>query len=150
MKKWDIRYLNLIRNEVQKWSKDPSTQVGAVIVRPDKTICSMGFNGFPTKMEDKFEYLNNREEKYSRVIHGEMNALLFAKEPVKGYTLYTSSGAPCDRCCVHMIQAGIIRFVFPEATEDYLSRWRATVDRSKMYIQECDLSFEEIPLEELG
>jgi hypothetical protein len=33
--KWDRRFLGLAA-EVAGWSKDPSTQVGAVIVRPDR------------------------------------------------------------------------------------------------------------------
>jgi len=32
---------------VASWSKDQSTQVGAVIVDQDKRIVSTGFNGFP-------------------------------------------------------------------------------------------------------
>jgi deoxycytidylate deaminase len=31
--KWDIRYLELAKHG-SSWSKDPSTQTGAVIVRP--------------------------------------------------------------------------------------------------------------------
>jgi deoxycytidylate deaminase len=34
------------------WSKDPSTKVGAVIVRPDLTVASIGYNGFPRGMSD--------------------------------------------------------------------------------------------------
>ena len=48
---WDKRFLNLA-TEVASWSKDPSTQAGAVIVGPDKRIISVGFNGFPMGMPD--------------------------------------------------------------------------------------------------
>lgn len=51
MSKWDSRFMDLARL-VAGWSKDPSTQVGAVIVDPDKRIVSTGFNGFPRCVND--------------------------------------------------------------------------------------------------
>src|ERR1700675_117913 len=127
--KWDTRFLDLAQ-VVSKWSKDPSTQVGAVIVRPDKSILSVGYNGFPRKMEDTLELLNNREEKYSRIIHAEVNALLQAKTDLTGCTLYTYPFMPCDRCAVQMIQAGITTFVFPKATEKHLERWAPIFEKT--------------------
>ena len=44
--KWDARFLDLAVY-VADWSKDPSTKVGAVLVRPDRTIAALGFNRFP-------------------------------------------------------------------------------------------------------
>ena len=38
--KWDNYFLGLARY-VSSASKDPSTQTGAVIVRPDRTVSSM-------------------------------------------------------------------------------------------------------------
>ena len=133
--KWDVRFLDLA-HLVSTWSKDPSTKVGAVIVRPDRTIASVGFNGFPQQMNDDPELYNNREQKYSRVIHGEINALIFVREPIKGYTLYTYPFMPCDRCCVQMIQAGIIRIVTPRATEDQLLRWQDSFTKTRNYCKE--------------
>lgn len=83
---WDERFLKLAK-EVSTWSKDPSTQTGAVIVGIDKHVISVGFNGFPRGMPDGTEIYANREEKYSRIIHCEMNALLYAHESVRGCTL---------------------------------------------------------------
>jgi dCMP deaminase len=42
-----------------------------------------------------------------------MNALVSSPEPVKGYTLYTWPFLTCERCAVHMIQAGIKMVVAP-------------------------------------
>ena len=50
-KKWDKRFIELA-DHVAQWSRDPSTKVGAVIVRTDKTVASMGFNGFPRGVDD--------------------------------------------------------------------------------------------------
>lgn len=144
--KWDIFYLKMARL-VSTQSKDPSTQTGAVIVRPDKTLCSVGFNGFPQRMDDHERFYNDREQKYSRIIHCEMNALLLAREPVKGYTLYTYSFISCDRCCVHMIQAGIVRAVFPALPDELEERWGKQSILSKAYYAEAGVEIVEVPRE---
>ena len=122
--KWDDRFLHLAQH-ISLWSKDPSTQTGGVIVRPDHSIASVGFNGFPRQIEDKPELLENREEKYKRVVHSEMNAILNAWAPVSGYTLYNWPGQSCSRCAVHVIQAGIIRVVSPSTmtNKSFSDRW---------------------------
>lgn len=111
--KWDRRFLELARH-ISAWSKDPSTKVGAVIVRPDRTIASVGYNGFPRGMDDDPEIYANRELKLKRVVHAEMNAILNAQEPLKGCTLYVwapSYGPTCERCAPHVIQTGITRVI---------------------------------------
>lgn len=133
--KWDIRFLKLAR-EVSTWSKDPSTQTGAVVVRPNNSVASVGFNGFPKNMTDRPEWYENREEKYSRIVHCEINALIFTHESVHGYTLYTWPFASCDRCCVVMLQAGIKRYVFPECSEELKTRWADSLQKSLQYITE--------------
>lgn len=117
---WHSRFIELAAH-VAQWSKDPSTQCGAVIVRPDKTIASLGYNGFPRGIEDKVELLADRPRKYERVIHAEMNAILNAKESLDGYTLYCHPGGTspsCTRCCVHVIQSGIKRVVHVHSPSD--------------------------------
>jgi dCMP deaminase len=141
--KWDLRFLELAKL-VASWSKDPSTKTGAVIVRPNQSIASLGFNGFPSKMDDQENLYLNRDEKYSRIIHCEMNALLYAEEKVHGYTLYTFPFISCDRCYQHMVQAGITRFVAPAATEEQLTRWGSAFDRVRSYAMEMDLDLTEI------
>jgi deoxycytidylate deaminase len=37
--KWDYRFLALAEH-ISLWSKDPSTRVGAIIIRPNKSIAS--------------------------------------------------------------------------------------------------------------
>lgn len=143
--KWDMRFLNLAKH-IAQWSKDPSTQLGAVIVRPNKSVCSVGFNGFPQPMPDTQELYANREEKYSRVIHGEMNALLFAKEPVTGYTLYNYPLPPCDRCFVAMVQAGITRFVAPKPNEQQNERWGAAFEKTRQFARECGVELIEVEM----
>ena len=92
-------------------SKDPSTKVGAMILRPDKSIASMGRNGFPPGIRDTFERLADRELKYPLTIHAEDNAIGFAREPLIGYTLWCTH-RPCIPCCMRIIRAGIISVQF--------------------------------------
>jgi dCMP deaminase len=135
--KWDMRFLEMA-NLVATWSKDPSTKCGAVIVRPDFSVASVGFNGFPRQMPDSNELYDNREEKYSRIVHCEMNALLFCPERVDGYTLYTT-GPCCDRCAVHMLQAGIKRFV-AYVRPSMLERWGEAFKKTYRYYEECGVT----------
>lgn len=143
--KWDLRFVEMAKF-VSQWSKDPSTKTGAVLVRPDRTIASVGFNGFPQGMRDDDALYAEREIKYSRVIHCEMNAVLFCRDPLPltGYTLYTT-GPNCDRCAVHMIQAGIRRFVFPAASPEQYKRWN--LDRTMGYFLEAQAEVIQIPSE---
>lgn len=141
--KWDLRFLELAKL-VSTWSKDPSTQVGAVIVRDDRSVVSLGFNGFPKDMEDREEWYSNREEKYSRIVHGEINALIQAETSVKECTLYTYPFIPCDRCVIQMIQAGIVRIIAPKPSEDALSRWATAFQKTKDYCEDCGIELTEI------
>ena len=49
---WDARFLELAHHE-SRWSKDPSTKVGAVIANDQHQVLSLGYNGFPRGVEDR-------------------------------------------------------------------------------------------------
>lgn len=119
--KWDFRFMDLA-HLVASWSKDPSTKVGAVIARPDHTIVSTGYNGFPRGCLDTEEFYENRELKYARVVHAETNAILHARERLNGYTIYVTHPT-CDRCATNVIQSGIDRVVFDLAGMAVAERW---------------------------
>lgn len=140
MNKWDDRFLKMAEL-VASWSKDPSTKCGAVIVRPDKTIASTGFNGFPKGCDDSSEIYADRDLKLSRVVHAEQNALLHAREDLTGYTMYTwppGFGPSCDRCTAHIIQAGIAKVVYkPDSSAEFASRWKEAVERGLQMYEEA-------------
>ncbi len=141
---WDNRFLELAKF-ISRWSKDPSTQTGAVIVRPDKTIASVGYNGFPRGMSDAPSMYKNREEKYSRIIHCEVNAVSFCSDTnLRGYSLYTYPFMSCDRCFVQMVQTGISRFVFPVYPKDKDERWRSAFAKVRQYADELGVEMCEI------
>lgn len=141
--RWDRRWLALAEFIAKKWSKDTSTQTGAIIVRPDDTICSTGYNGYPRFMRDPLgeHYEPDRETKLSKTIHAEMNAILTSHEPVLGYTLYQWPGQSCDRCAVHIIQAGVARVVIPiTGGLQETDRWRQSMQLSDNYFKEAGVS----------
>ena len=141
-KKWQFRFLEEAKLKAS-WSKDPSTKCGCVLVSRDFRIISSGFNGFPRKMKDKKELYDNREEKYSRIIHAEMNAILFAKESLDDCIVFTYPFLPCDRCCVHLIQAGAGLFVAPKATGSSAERWEPLFIKTRKMLKECGIPYNE-------
>ncbi len=150
--KWDLRFL-WMAGLVSEWSKDPSTKCGAVIVRPDKSIASTGFNGFPRGCDDSPEKYDNRELKYSRVIHAELNAIIQAAEPLTGYTMYTyppGFGPSCDRCSAHIIQSGIARVVHVLDESDFAARWKESTDRGLEMYHEAGIIVDAIELQDGG
>jgi dCMP deaminase len=98
-------YFSQLAHTVSLKSKDPSTKVGCVIVDKDNRVVSQGYNGFVAGSdESKLSWA--RPIKYNIVIHAEANALLFARQDLKGTKAYVSH-APCDNCLKLMLQAGI-------------------------------------------
>jgi dCMP deaminase len=118
MNHWGQRFLGLAQH-IAGWSKDPSTKVGAVIADPDHRIVSVGFNGLARGVEDTDERLAVREQKYPRIVHAEMNAILFARRGLVGCTLYTWPLPPCAHCAGAIIQSGLSGVVSPQPSE----RW---------------------------
>jgi dCMP deaminase len=143
--KWDCRFMQLAR-QVAGWSKDPSTKTGAVFVSPDRSDIILGYNGFAKRMRDDKELYDNRAEKYSRIVHCEMNGLTLARRSVEGYTLFTWPFLSCDRCAVHMVQAGIKRVVAPKPSLDVASRWEEALTKTKRYYAEAGVEVVEYDL----
>jgi len=110
--KWTSRFISLAK-EVAGWSRDPATRVGAVIIRPDKSIASVGFNGFARKVADIPSRLEDRSQKLLFTLHAELNAILSAKEPLVGYSIFVWPIQPCAQCAAAIIQSGITEVTYP-------------------------------------
>lgn len=134
--KWDRRYLEMA-GLVAGWSRDPSSQIGAVIVRPDKTIASVGFNGLARGLDDTPERYLNREFKLATILHAEENAILNAKEPIHGYTIYVSGLPPCAKCASFIIQSGLKRVVAWDRPPP--ERWKANMELSLELLAEASV-----------
>jgi dCMP deaminase len=143
--KWDQRFMDLA-NFVAAWSKDPSTQVGAVIANPHtKRVVSMGYNGFPSGVGDHDHRLENREIKYEMIVHAETNALLFAGPAAENCTLYVTPLPPCARCGVVIIQAGIQRVVAPIPNKSK-EHWNTQSEISEQMFSEAGVELEYVKL----
>ncbi len=98
-------------------SEDPYKKVGACVLRHDKSVASIGFNGAPRGVEIDW---SNRDERRKRVIHAEINALSYVR-PNEGW-LIASTLLPCHTCFKSIVAHGIKRVVFEEIyTQDDLS-----------------------------
>lgn len=135
---WDLRFLELSKL-VSTWSKDPSTKVGAVITDANNRIISIGYNGFPQGVVDDSR-LDNRDTKYKMIVHGEMNAILFANKSLDNCTLYTYPFMPCPRCSSMIIQTGIKRVVSYKNTVD---RWEEEFKLSRSLFNEANIEYYE-------
>ena len=139
MTDWDKRFLKLAKH-ISKWSKDPSTQVGCVVVGPDRELRSTGFNGLPRGIEDNNERLNNREIKYPLICHAEENAIMHAARigmSLKGCTAYVT-WPPCTRCARSLIQAGISTIIYPKDIE-IPERWLEDFNLSLNMLKEANI-----------
>ena len=137
MSKWDERFLKLAK-QIASWSKDPSTQVGCVVVGPDREIRSTGFNGLPRGIEDSEDRLNNREIKYPMICHAEENAIMHAARigiSLKDCTAYVT-WPPCTRCARSLIQAGVSEIIYPKGI-DIPDRWIQDFDLSLKMFKEA-------------
>ncbi|MBE28012.1 MAG: hypothetical protein CMB06_02745 [Euryarchaeota archaeon] len=140
MTNWDQRFLNLAKH-ISEWSKDPSTQVGCVVVGPDREIRSTGFNGLPRGIEDNNERLNNREIKYPLICHAEENAIMHAARigiSLKDCTAYVT-WPPCTRCARSLIQAGVSTIIYPKDI-DIPDRWMEDFNLSLNMLKEAKIN----------
>jgi dCMP deaminase len=137
LNKWDKRYLALAK-EVASWSKDPSTQVGAVTVGNKKEVLSQGFNGFPRGIIDSEDRYNNRETKYKYVVHAEMNAIYnatYSGVSLDGAVLYVYGLPICSECAKGIIQVGIKKVIIKKSKE--LDNWNESVALSQEMFDEA-------------
>lgn len=125
---WAEFFLDLAEFYSKK-SKDPSTKCGAVIVNDDKRPIAFGFNGFPKAIPDRPEWLNDRDEKYSMVIHAEENAFINAVAPVKGAHMFIT-GPSCPACTKSIIANEIKTVHWRLGQTDFLERWRDQLEIS--------------------
>lgn len=137
--KWQARFINLAE-EISKWSRDPTSQVGAVIVRPDRTVASIGFNGFPRGVEDSSFLIENRDTKLLRTIHAELNAIIAAKEPLVGYSMFVWPFQPCAQCAAAIIQSGIKEVYCPYNDHMAQERWSESFKAALQMLDESKVT----------
>ena len=136
---WDEYFMGLARAVALK-SKDPSTQVGAVIADSDHRVVSVGYNGPPRGTDDNA--ITSRDIKLLRTLHAEENAILFAgaRGGLAGCTLYCTHH-PCAHCAAVIIQSGITTVVYPtgEAGSAFDMRWNDNIAEARRMFHEAGI-----------
>lgn len=137
--KWDSRFLELAKH-ISSWSKD-STKVGAVIVAPDRSVLSLGYNGLPRGVEDSESRYTDRNLKLSMIVHAEPNAIIASGSDLTGSTIYVWPFMPCSNCAGAIIQAGIRRCVAPK---NLVERWQESFKLTRNMFAEAGVLLREV------
>jgi dCMP deaminase len=105
---WEQYALKLAHVAALK-SKDPYVQVGCCLLRHDNSVASLGFNGFPSKMKERWD---DRDERRKYTVHSEINSLRYVR-PEECY-LAAVTLLPCNDCLKSLAAYGIKKIVYSE------------------------------------
>ena len=142
--KWHHRYLSLAK-EVSTWSKDPSSQIGAVAVGAKGQVLAQGYNGFPRGIQHSAERLNTRELKYKFVVHAEMNLIYNATYngvSLDGSTVYVHGLPCCSECAKGLIQVGVDQVIMPKMPEDTPQIWQDSFELTAELFKEAKVAWQ--------
>jgi dCMP deaminase len=132
---WHRFYLDMA-NHVATASKDPTTQVGAVLVSLCRRKMAIGYNGFPPGIADDSR-LHDRALKRDMVLHAEDNAIANADFDTKTVPsrLYVT-GHPCHRCAVRILREPGIKEVIYCQQKEFSKDWEESFKLSAALFQE--------------
>ena len=146
---WDEYFMALAKLTAIR-SKDPNSQVGAVIVDSENRVLSIGYNGAPNGFsDDLFPWAREGEElatKYPYVCHGELNAIsnfTGSRKELRGAKIYVTL-FPCNKCTQLIIQNGIKEVIY--ACDKYADT--NDVKASKKMLNECGVNYRHFDLED--
>jgi len=111
---WDDTFM-FMANLIAERSKDPSTQVGAVIVDENNVVLGMGYNGWARNInQDDLPWDRDGDlldTKYPYIVHAEANAIYNASKSCEGARIYCGL-FPCNECAQAIIQNGIVEVIY--------------------------------------
>ncbi len=105
---WE-QYALALANTAALRSEDPFKKVGSCALRFDKSVAGIGYNGAPRGMEIDW---SNRDERRKRVIHSELNCLVYCRP--NEVWLLACTLLPCSPCMHNIAAYGIKKVVFGE------------------------------------
>lgn len=146
---WDYYYMRFAISAAQK-SKDPSTQVGACLVK-DNSIISLGYNGICRGVFDpndsgehqnleSIKKRNERPEKYFWWEHAERNSIYNAVRhgiSTLGSTMYCACHLLCCDCARGIIQSGVKEVVYLDLENS--PKWEKEAKISETMFYEADI-----------
>lgn len=89
---WEVFCMRLAQTAAIR-SEDPYMKVGACVLRLDKSVAGLGYNGAPTGVELDW---SNRDERRIYVVHAEANALRYC-QPGE-CSMLACTLIPCPSC----------------------------------------------------
>lgn len=90
-------------------SEDPFLKVGAVVLRQDRSVASVGYNGAPSGVQLDW---NDREQRRPFVIHAEVNAFRYCTPNDTRGGLLAVTHRPCHNCLPLVAAYGIELVVY--------------------------------------
>lgn len=137
-KSWDSYFMHLAEESATR-SKDPSTKVGACIVK-DKRVLSLGYNGAPRKFPDELVPFTNSNDlmssKNAYMCHAELNAILNYRgslSELENSSIYCTL-TPCHECMKALIQIGVKKIVYKNTYHN-----SSTVELSRYMADKCGI-----------
>lgn len=131
----DERYLGLAWT-MASFSKDPNTQVGAVIILPEENEpLGWGYNGPPAALDDNKDVNWARPHKYDFIKHAEENAIDHSSRSLNGAHLYVTH-MPCKKCMLKIIDAKITRVVYTDLAKKDPNSSIGNSNSEKEFIEE--------------
>ena len=134
-----IKYFKLASYTAHTFSKDPSTKVGCILLKPGSLqILSIGYNGFPRGVDETDASRWERPIKYSFVEHSERNCLYNAcrSGTCTDNSIAVTTLFPCCDCCRALIQAGVKTII--SQTPDYSNpQWGSDYQISEIMLLEA-------------
>lgn len=103
------KYAIILARAAAERSEDPYHKVGAALVRHDKTIAALGYNGPPAGVEIEWSI---RDARRQYIVHAEANALRYVRP---GEVMFMATTMmPCSTCLLLAKSYGIEIVVYAE------------------------------------
>lgn len=132
----DSKYMGLAWIQAG-FSKDPNTQVGAVIVAEGNEPLGSGYNGPPSEQDDdemSWERASkDNPDAYSKndiIVHAEGNAIDHSCGSLEGATIYVTA-MPCNDCMKEIVRKKLKRVVYFDFQSDPNSSLANAASRAK-------------------
>lgn len=144
----DVKQLMQLAYREASNSPDPSTQNGALLVRPDGSVLIRDHNRLPNGT-DRTEERYVRPLKYRVTGHAEVNVIFAAART--GITtndlVLVCPWAACSQCAVGIIEAGIKKLIGHKSALDRLHNskhmdWRADIEIALQLFEESGVKIE--------
>lgn len=111
-------------------SEDPYLKVGACVLRKDRSIISVGYNGTAPGVHIPWD---DRDARRGFVIHAEVNALRYCTpDQTMGGTLYVTHH-PCSECIKVIASYGITSVVYKYLLDNDVYDLEAIAELAKTF-----------------